>query len=350
LKNSSTSRTPTADLLKGIAALLMIQVHILELFATQDIFNSSLGKIILFLGGPPVAPVFIVLFGYFIAQSKKSTTELISRGLKIILLGLLLNIALNFNLIISVSKGLFDIDLLPYIFGADILPLAGLSVISIALLKKALDRSIVLVVVFSMVFAFFGTFLLDYNTEQPILKYILSFFYGISAWSYFPLFPWISYALAGFAFFKIQQQVDLNSLNKPVPKIILGVFFILFFTLSVNYAIPISSDLPVYYHHGLIFFLWVISFLCFYSFFMNEIDKLVGTTLVFNYLKWLGENITFIYVIQWIIIGNIATEIYKTISYPFYILLWFVGIVAVSSGACYLWIRIKKILIKRPVD
>lgn len=327
----------------------MIQVHILELFATQDIFNSSLGKVVLFLGGPPVAPVFIVVFGYFIAQSKKSTTKLFNRGLKIILLGLLLNIALNFNLIISVNKGLFDINLLPYIFGADILPLAGLSIISIALLKKALDRSIILVVVFSMISAFLGTFLLDYNTEQPILKYVFSFFYGISAWSYFPLFPWLSYALAGFSFFKIQQQVDFNWLNKPVLKIILGALFILFFTLSINYAITISSDLPVYYHHGLIFFLWVISFLCFYSFFMNEIDKLLGTTLVFKYLKWLGENITFIYVIQWIIIGNIATEIYKTISLPFYLVLWFVGVTTVSSGICYLWIRIKKTLIKRPV-
>ena len=35
-----TSRTPMADLLKGIAVMLMIQVHILENFASNSIFNS----------------------------------------------------------------------------------------------------------------------------------------------------------------------------------------------------------------------------------------------------------------------------------------------------------------------
>jgi uncharacterized membrane protein len=39
-----TSRTPMADLLKGIAVMLMIQVHILENFASNSIFNSHGGK------------------------------------------------------------------------------------------------------------------------------------------------------------------------------------------------------------------------------------------------------------------------------------------------------------------
>ena len=60
------ARTQTADVLKGIAVLLMIQVHIIELFATDEIYNSNIGKILLFFGGPPVAPIFMILFGYFI--------------------------------------------------------------------------------------------------------------------------------------------------------------------------------------------------------------------------------------------------------------------------------------------
>ena len=65
------NRTQTADLLKGIAVILMIQVHIIELFANHTIFNSDYGKLLLFLGGPLVAPIFSILFGYFIASSKK---------------------------------------------------------------------------------------------------------------------------------------------------------------------------------------------------------------------------------------------------------------------------------------
>src|ERR1035437_8992996 len=138
-------RTQTADLLKGIAVLLMIQVHIIELFASEGIYNSSIGKVLLFLGGPPVAPVFMLIFGYFIAASKKTSGQLIVRGLKIIGLGMLLNFALNSNLIISVSKGLLKIDLLPYIFGVDILQFAGISIIIIAIFKKAIGKSVIFV-------------------------------------------------------------------------------------------------------------------------------------------------------------------------------------------------------------
>lgn len=344
------NRTSTADLLKGIAAILMIQVHIIELFATHDIFKSNSGQLLLFLGGPPVAPVFMIIFGYFIAGSKKSTFQLILRGAKIIALGILLNLVLNCNLILSVNKGLLEIDILPYIFGVDILALAGLSIIIIAILKKALDNGFVLIIPFIIISAFLGNFLLEYTTEQPISKYVLSLFYGASWWSYFPLFPWLAYSLTGILFYKIQQNYDLNLLNKAKIKIILGACFLLFLTLTIQYAITTASDLPAYYHHGLIFFLWVISFLFFYTFFIGQIDKLLGDTILFIYLKWLGKNITIVYIIQWIIIGNIATEIYKTVSNPLYLMLWFASILLISSGICYLWIMVKEMLIKKEIS
>ena len=62
-------RNQTADLLKGIAVLLMIQVHVIELFSTDAINSSRIGHILLFLGGPPVAPVFAVIFGYYILRN-----------------------------------------------------------------------------------------------------------------------------------------------------------------------------------------------------------------------------------------------------------------------------------------
>ena len=65
-------RIETADALKGIAILLMIQVHILELFAVPKIVESHLGKLVLFLGGPSVAPLFMVIFGYFLLSNQHS--------------------------------------------------------------------------------------------------------------------------------------------------------------------------------------------------------------------------------------------------------------------------------------
>ncbi len=352
------NRTQTADLLKGVAGLLMIQVHIVELFATNAIFNSNLGKILLFLGGPPVAPVFILLFGYFIAESKKTTAQLIVRGLKIILLGLFLNIALNLNLIISVNKGVFDINIWPYIFGVDILPLAGISIIIIAVLKKIMDKSLITIVLLTVISAFLGKYLLNYIPQSPVLKYVFSPFYGASPWSYFPLFPWLAYPLAGIAFYKIKQHTFFDLLNATKVKIISGILFLLFLIFTIGYSISISSSVTPelclnpfesqrYYHHGLIFFLWVILFLSFYSFFINEIEKKFGNSIVFKYIKWLGKNITMVYVIQWIIIGNIATEIFKTVASPSILFLCFLAVTGVSSGICYLWINIKGRLLKK---
>ena len=309
----------------------------------------------LFLGGPPVAPVFIVIFGYFIAESKKSTIQLIIRGLKIIFLGLFLNIALNLNLIISVSQGKFNIDIWPYIFGIDILPLAGLSLIIIAMLSFfwRINKSFILIplIILILISAFLGNFLLNYSTAQPLLKYALSPFYGVSTWSYFPLFPWLSYSLTGIAFYKIKQNYNFNILYTLKTKIIFGVLFILFLTFTIQYGISISSSVSLesgqkYYHHDLVFFLWVIVFLSLYSYFTNEIDKIIGSTILLKYIKWLGKNITVLYIIQWIIIGNTATEIYKTISSPFYLCTSFLVVLVASSLFCYLWTKLKVKFIK----
>ncbi len=341
-------RFQIADLLKGIAVLFMIQVHIVELFGDTAFYTSYFGKIFLFIGGPPVAPLFALLFGYFIARSHKTFIQLLIRGLKIIGLGMLLNIALNFNLILSVYKGLIEVDLWPYIFGIDILQFAGFSLIIIAFLKNLLQKSLVFTVFCIFIVAILGQLLLDFIPENIVLKFISALFYGSTPWSYFPVFPWLSYPFAGIAFYSIQKRYDLSVLSKPKFILLITLLFLGFMALTINYAISISSNLPLYYHHSLIFMFWVILFLALYSLLINEVNKLIGDSFLFKYLKWLGENVTLIYVIQWIIIGNLATNIYKTISNPLTLLYYFMGILIFSSGVGYFILKIKsKILDKK---
>ncbi|MES2591404.1 MAG: acyltransferase family protein [Bacteroidota bacterium] len=343
-------RTQTADLLKGIAALLMIQVHIIELFATNAISESYIGKILMFLGGPPVAPLFILFMGYFIAQSNKTTIQLIIRGLKIIILGFFLNIALNLNLIISVNKGLYNIDIWPYILGVDILPLAGMSIICIALLKKILDKNIILIVALTLTTAYLGGFLLNYIPDEQKSQYLLSFIYGAAWWSYFPLFPWLAYALAGVLFYKIRNKYNFGVLKQLKIKFLAGIILLAFLTFTISYAVTISSDLQVYYYHGTIFFLWTMIFLSGYAYFANEMESKLGNSILFRYLKWLGTNITAIYIIQWILIGNTATAIFKTVSNPFYLILSFIGVLAISSILCYLGINISNKYLNKEIQ
>jgi uncharacterized membrane protein len=204
------NRNSTADLLKGIALLLMIQVHILELFATEQISNSHLGNLLLFLGGPPVAPLFVAIFGYFIAFSKKSASQLLLRGLKVFVLGMFLNVGLNLNLIISVSKGIYDLNIWQFVFGVDILPFAGIAIAIIALIKPIVEKHFLVMLACIIVVILLGSFLPNYTPQNTTLQYVSAFFYGGVKWSYFPLFPWLGYPLTGIAFYQLQQKINLN--------------------------------------------------------------------------------------------------------------------------------------------
>ena len=70
---------------------------------------------------------------------------------------------------------------------------------------------------------------------------------------------------------------------------------------------------------------------------------------IIAYIKWLGKNVTLIYIIQWIIIGNIATEIYKSVSNPLYLVLSFIGITTISSGVGYLILKVQESFKKKTI-
>ena len=63
--------------------------------------------------------------------------------------------------------------------------------------------------------------------------------------------------------------------------------------------------------------------------------------VMIRYLKWLGKNVTLLYVMQWILIGNMATNIYKTISSPVYLTVSFIGILFLSSCLAYFFLQLK---------
>ena len=336
------ARAQTADMLKGIAVLLMIQVHILELFATDYIYNSTLGKVLLFLGGPPVAPIFMIVFGYFIFSPQKTITQLVWKGIKIFILGMLLNLALNFNLIISVWQKKLQADIWPYVFGVDILQFAGISLITIALLKHIVQKHFSLTLSIIFLSAFLGNFLLCYVPENNTILFLSAYFYGSTDWSYFPLFPWLAYPLAGIALYQLQQSKYVAFFNLSKTKIVVGSVLLLLLVLTYKHGVSVSINLSSYYHHGILFFIWVMAFCLFYGSVIHEVNHWVGETMMMKYIKWLGKNVTILYVIQWIIIGNIATEIYKTVSNPFYLAYWFIAILITASALSFLILKVKQ--------
>lgn len=334
-------RIQTPDLIKGFAVLFMIQVHILELFAKQSIYDGLVGSISLFLGGIPAAPMFMAIMGYFIAKNQKSTGRLILRGLKLIVAGLILNIGLNAHLIYRVLNDGWQINIWQYIFGVDILLLAGLSFIIIAILIRLFKNNFIGYFGLAILIVLLNSILPNYVAENTLINYLLAFFHSSAEWSYFPLIPWLAYPLTGMGFYLLLEKYPIIKQFKwSILFAILLVIAAVIYTFS--FAFQITSNLPEYYHHGILFYLWSLAFMAILTLGFFGLEKTAGNMKPVLFVKWLGVNVTTVYIFQWLIIGNIATAVFKTMNLTDSIL-WFFGITIISSMLTYFWNILKSI-------
>ncbi|MBI5471253.1 MAG: DUF1624 domain-containing protein [Ignavibacteriae bacterium] len=333
LINSTTSphRSTLADLLKGIAVVLMVQVHIMEQFATEELLHSPIGRVSLFLGGPPAAPVFLAVMGYFVVHSRKSLAQLMRRGVLLVAGGLLLNVGLNANLLYSISRGQFQLDPFAFIFGADILPVAGLSIICIALLRAFAPTGFVVPLVLAFAIAALNSVLSPVPaTENHVVRYVAAFIWSEDWWSYFPLVPWLSYSLFGVAFAKATAVHSRFSAMDQKVRILLIFTIVSLLIATSSFAINTITNLPLYYHHGILLMLWISGFLFVWLMTVIWLNRLFDASAVGKYLQWLGRNVTSAYVIQWLIIGNMATILYRTQALG-QAALWFVSVILSMS-------------------
>ena len=339
------SRNPTADLLKGVAVVLMIQVHLFEQFATLDISQSTIGKVSLFLGGPPAAPVFLAVMGFFIARSHRTFLQHVVRGLLLLLGGILLNVGLNANLLYSIRQGRFQLDPFAFIFGADILPLAGLSIIAIALLRRLFRDNSLAYFAVALVVASVTPFLGSLKTQSS-LTYVVPFLWGNQWWSYFPLFPWLAYSLLGVSLGISPAIFDaVASLNSRIIQV-LSLVLCVALLLTLDFAGHSITELPIYYHHSILLVLWISGFLILWLFVFSKLESVFGNSWPLVYCKWLGQSVTAAYVFQWLLIGNLATELYRTQSLA-QIMMWFVAILSATSLLIVLFRSMREKILNR---
>lgn len=338
----SPARNRNADLLKGTAVLLMIQVHLMEQFATPDLFRSVIGKISLLLGGPPAAPVFLAVMGYFVARSTKTPLQHLRRGILLILGGIALNIGLNANLLYSISQGRFSLDPLAFILGADILPLAGLSIIAITFIRPLAKNSVGAWLTLSILVASIAPFIPVLGTPDNFFYYLNPFLWGDYWWSYFPLFPWLAYSLVGVAF-ACFDRTSVESISRRQQLIALSILGALILFTS-PFAIPRITDLPQYYHHGVLLYLWNAGFLLVWTSGASLFTKRFERAAVTRYFQWLGRRVTSAYVFQWLIIGNIATELHQMQNLP-QLAMWFVIVTATTTLLVFLFASARQRLV-----
>lgn len=330
----SSRRDGFPDLLKGLAVLWMIQVHLTEQLASPALFNSSVGDLSLFLGGPACAPVFLLVMGYFLLAKERSPGYYIRRGVVLITGGLLLNVARSANLLVHIAFFSWQTDPWPFIFGADILPLAGLSVIIAGLLKPIAYRfhgSILLVL--AILVAWATPLLWPLKPGNYMFQLVFAFLAGPSPWSFFPLFPWFAYVLAGMWLRSLlTQKPVLSTLVSDSRSLLLIVPAMAVLTVTLPWASGITRNLEginSYYHHGLPFFEWVMTFILVYGFLIRQLAYSYGERKLVRWIRWVGENVTLVYVVQWAIIGNLATILFRSVEIFAY-LIWLIAILAMT--------------------
>jgi uncharacterized membrane protein len=339
MRELTTSRQGVADLAKGIAILLMIQVHLLEIFAQQSIFDGLTGKISLFLGGPPVALVFMVVLGYYLGATRRSFLGMTLRGAGLLVIALLLNGGLNFHLLLKISSGVFELDPWQYLLGVDILFLAALSILLLAILRRVFRKSIALYLIAALAIGVTAPLVRDPLTTDSGFRYLLAFLGGHYEWSYFPLFPWLAYPLLGVAAHHVHQRLKAT----PIKPHFIVVGFALscaVVAVSLNYGMEISATLEHYYHHGLLFVGWTVLFLICWFGILSVLERKAGQTIPLQFLKWLGQNITLIFILQWLLIGNIGTALYKTQNLA-QLSLWYLFMLTTVSLTTSLLLRLQ---------
>ncbi len=334
------ARLRLPDLLKGIAILFMIQVHIMELFIDYAGQSSPVGRASLFLGGPFTAMVFMMVMGYFVAASRKSFKQNLFRGVRLFALGFLLNVGLNFYLLLKIKYAGWQYNPFEYIFGVDILYLAGLSIIILAAIKE-LPEKLQAPISFGLLFVVL--LLTDRMNSWLTLSernYVTPFIGGTYSWSYFPLFPWLAYPLAGYFFFFSENRIKQFILHRKIIAASAFVFIaivVLYFSKTGFYT---TINLPAYYHHTIKFGVWALGMLVVWIGIFYVVVTKFQASKVEKLLAWMGKNITLIYVVQWLIIGNLATTIYQTQVLNRFSL-WLVGILVVTLVLSWLLAKTK---------
>jgi hypothetical protein len=328
-------RIAIADILKGIAVVRMVLVHLIDVFAIEAISTNPVVKLMLFLVGPPGAALFMVIMGYFIAKSANPFSISCRRGLKLIWWGLLLNIGLNLNLLVSIFMGKSDINPWPYIFGVDILFLAGISLIILALFKKLSLIKPIYLVILILVSVTLGSLLPVYQGGHLWINYLLAFAYGNVSWAYFPLLPWLAYPVAGSLFYLLEQRFGFSSFT-PKGLIYLAVAHFVIIAITFSFGFKVVQLYKAYYNHGLAFALWMIAMVSFWAIVIRLISLNYEQLAFFRWFGWVGRRVTNFYVIQWLLIGNIGTEVYKS-QHAWQLVIWFFLIISLTSLLTYLW-------------
>ena len=298
------------DIVKAIGVFIMILIHVLIMYGSENtIYFNSFSQYVIFIIEGIGAPVFVFAMGASIVLSKeKGTKPILSRGLKLFLLGYILNF-FKFFLTIRVfqvfPEALFietnrtnDFNgLIEFLLIADILQFAGIAYVICSILKKYIEK-----IPFLGIFLAIVIFVASPYLYQKDPNYLLSLIYGKGFKVYFALFPWLGFVLVGMS---VGFYIKIFSLKKRLNNLFY-IFFIIGFVLYVLGLFSFNFEFKNYfatdYYHKptniLLMYCGQILLLFSVMYFIHDyLSKSIISFIIFC-----SKNVTTLYIFQWVII------------------------------------------------
>jgi len=228
----NTGRQVELDLLRAFTVVFsMIIIHVYDYDCASGFGENFTWWLDTIFGGIFAAPVFMLCMGIGMNYTRNSGAgQLAFRGLRLLTIGQVLNFfryELIFGLQSLMEPNYFCRPAQALNFSSDIMQLAGLSFLLMALFRK-LKLADWLVFVIAMLMSVCGTLLEHVQTGCYGFDQFLGFFWGTDTESFFPLFNWFIFIAAGKWFGTFYQRIA----DKKAFFLITAPFGLLMFALS----------------------------------------------------------------------------------------------------------------------
>ncbi|MFG6100225.1 heparan-alpha-glucosaminide N-acetyltransferase domain-containing protein [Leptothoe sp. ISB3NOV94-8A] len=301
------------DIARGFAVFGMFTQHCMIVHEVSGGEGDSLlANLFVLLGTAPAAPVFMLLMGAFLIKSKASTRQNMWRGIKLLILGIILNL-LRFTIPVLIAISLYGRDnlnlaegetLLTLLFAVDIFHLAGLSLIFCTLIKKITDqKNTIPLLILTVLLA--SPFLWGRFGSNPFFDP----FWGEANTVYFPFFPWIIYPLLGM--YLSRYLLSGDRLKSSLRKMgwygfglsALGIVIFLFSAVGIL-AFDVLSPIGDYYRSGASIHLLMIGFVLAWFSVCHWLEQTLSIeNRIIKVLIYWSKNVTAIYFVQWVLFG-----------------------------------------------
>ena len=350
----NTGRQYNLDLLKALAIVAMIICHTVTILSgARTDYESEFGYWFAdaFLGSYlAVAHAFMFCMGVgFVYSRNKEPKTLLVRGIKIYLMGYVLNFFRGG--IYAIAASIFDSsyrDMISYtLLLQDILQFAGLAMMLTALFKKLkLDCRIILAI--SIVMSVFSQVVAMKYQGNTFMNVLIGTFVPTKEdYSTFVLCGWYFFVAAGICFGEILQRTKNLRRFYGWTLGVSSIIMIAYIALTVKFGCFFLCPGGVYYYTGILESIGLLSVdfvlmsLMYFALSGLSEDKITGSKPL--QICWkMSKNINQIYFAQWCIIGffTVIFVYLLELPMPYWVTyLMGVGTVALSYWVAELWIK-----------